>query len=115
MDDLYIDALGIREEVQRIRATLPRGKRSKVLGEDFQPTLYHMEEHETARVMTALRQATSNRYILHKLLTRMQMTEAATVHKVMVKLHGFIIMTEVLDEWSDDLELVGLGLRCMAK
>ena len=115
MDDLYINALGIREEVARIRATLPRGKRSKVLDEDFHPTLHPMDESEAARVITAVRQAASNRNILHKLLTRIQITQDVAVHKALVKLHGFVIMTDVLHEWDTDAEMVGLILQCVAK
>ncbi|WFD31557.1 [histone H3]-lysine(4) N-trimethyltransferase [Malassezia sp. CBS 17886] len=115
MDDLYIDALGIADEVARLRATLPRGKRSKILDEDFQPTLRAVEEPETPRVITAVRQATGNRNILHKLLTRIAMTEAVSVHKAFVKLHGFVVMGGVLDEWMQDAEMIGLALQCLSK
>lgn len=115
MSDLYIDALGIADEVRQLRATLPRGKRSKVLDEDFHPTLHPMHEDESARVITAVRQATSSRHILEKLLQRIAMTDDVGVHKACVKLHGFVILAGVLDEWADDVEVVTLALRCLAK
>ena len=115
MSDLYIDALGIADEVAQLRATLPRGKRSKILDEDFHPTLAPMREDESARVVTAVRQATSSRHILEKLLQRIAMTDEVGVHKACVKLHGFVILAGVLDEWADDAELVALSLQCLAK
>ncbi|WFD43635.1 [histone H3]-lysine(4) N-trimethyltransferase [Malassezia psittaci] len=115
MSDLYIDALGIGEEVAQLRATLPRGKRSKILDEDFRPTLHAMKEEESARVITAVRQATSSRHILEKLLQRIVMTDDISVHKACVKLHGFVILAGVLDEWADDMEIVTLALQCLAK
>ncbi|WFC99987.1 [histone H3]-lysine(4) N-trimethyltransferase [Malassezia yamatoensis] len=115
MSDLYINALGIGEEVAQLRATLPRGKRSKILDEDFHPTLHAMKEEESARVITAVRQATSSRHILEKLLQRIVMTDDISVHKACVKLHGFVIMAGVLDEWADDAEIVTLALQCLAK
>ncbi|WFD07088.1 [histone H3]-lysine(4) N-trimethyltransferase [Malassezia vespertilionis] len=115
MDDLFIEALGIADEVAVWRASLPRNKKSAILDEDFQPVLHPMHEAECARVMTAVRQATSRRHILHKLLARIAMTDAVGVQKSCVKLHGFMVMAEVLDEWADDADIVGLSLQCLAK
>ena len=115
MDDLYIEALGIADEVARIRATLPRGKRSKVLDEDYKPTLAPMAEPEAAKVATAMRQACANRNILHKLLTRIAITDAVGVHKALVKLHGFAVMSDVLHEWARDPEIVALALECLTR
>lgn len=115
MSDLYIDALGIAEEVKALRATLPRGKRSKILDEDFHATLSPMHEEESARVITAMRQATSSKHILEKLLQRVAMTDEVSVHKACVKLHGFVVLAGVLEEWSDDEGVVNLSLQCLAK
>ena len=115
MDDLYIDALGIADEVARIRATLPRGKRSKVLDEDYNPTLRPMDVSEAARVATAMRQAYSNRNILHKLLTRVTLTDEVEVHKNLVKLHGFVVMSDILHEWARDPEIIVLALECLRR
>lgn len=115
MDDLYIEALGIADEVARIRATLPRGKRSKVLDEDYKPMLAPMAEPEAAKVATAMRQACANRNILHKLLTRVAITDAVGVHKALVKLHGFAVMSDVLHEWARDPEIVALALECLLR
>lgn len=115
MSDLYIDALGIAEEVKALRATLPRGKRSKILDEDFHATLSPMHEEESARVITAMRQATSSKHILEKLLQRVAMTDEVSVHKACVKLHGFVVLAGVLEEWSDDEGVVSLSLQCLAK
>ncbi|WFD27620.1 [histone H3]-lysine(4) N-trimethyltransferase [Malassezia nana] len=116
MDDRFIAALGIAEQVAELRASLPRGKRHKILDEDFHPTLHAITAtDDCARVMTAVRDATTNRKMVHMLLTRIQLTDAVPVLKTLVKLHGFVVMTGVLEEWADDAELVDLTLTCLAK
>lgn len=116
MDDRFIAALDIAEQVAALRASLPRGKRHKILDEDFHPTLHAIEStDDCARVMTAVRDATTNRKMVHMLLTRIQMTSDVPVLKTLVKLHGFVVLAGVLDEWMDDSELVHLVLTCLAQ
>ena len=115
MDERFITALGIADEVAALRATLPRNRRTKILDEDFHPKLHAIDEPECARVVTAMRDATSNRKLTHMLLTRIELTDDVAVQKMIVKLHGFIVMAGVLDEWSDDIELVAQCLHCLGK
>lgn len=115
MDDRFITALGIADQVAQLRASLPRGKRSKILDEDFSPTLHAIAEDECARVMTVMRDATANRKMVQMLLTRVRLTDDISVHKMLVKMHGFVVMAGVLDEWVDDWELVHLALQCLEK
>ncbi|WFD19871.1 [histone H3]-lysine(4) N-trimethyltransferase [Malassezia caprae] len=116
MDERFIAALDIAEQVAELRASLPRGKRHNILDDDFHPTLHAIEStDDCARVMTAVRDATTNRKMIHMLLTRIRLTDHVPVLKTLVKLHGFVIMAGLLDECSDDTELVGLVLACLAQ
>lgn len=74
-----------------------------------------MEEEEVPKVMTAVRQATDNRGILSKLLARIHMTDDTQVQKLLVRLHGFSLMSAVLDDWKDDKEIVTLTLGTLAR
>lgn len=115
MDELFIDALGITEEVNRLEARGTRKKKSRHLDEDFNPTLRPMEEDEVAKMITAIRQAASNRTILQKLITRIHMTSDTDVQRNLVQLHGFVLMAGVLDEWKDDKEIVLLVMGSLAR
>lgn len=115
MDQLFIDALGIAEEVDSLEAKGTRKKKSRHLDEDFTPTLRPIEEEEVAKVITAVRQATSNRNILQKLLSRIHMTQDTTVQRCLVRLHGFVLMAGVMDEWKDDKDIVLLAMGSLAR
>lgn len=115
MDELFIDALGITEEVDRLEARGTRKKKSRHLDEDFNPTLRPMEEDEVAKMITAIRQAASNRTILQKLITRIHMTSDTNVQRNLVQLHGFVLMAGILDEWKDDKEIVLLVMGSLAR
>lgn len=115
MDELFIDALGITEEVDRLEARGTRKKKSRHLDEDFNPTLRPMELEEVAKMITAIRQAASNRTILQKLLTRIHMTSDTDVQRNLVQLHGFVLMAGILDEWKDDKEIILLVMGSLAR
>ena len=115
MDQLFIDALGIADEVDQLEAKGNRRKKSRHLDEDFTPLLRPIEEEEVAKVITAVRQATSNRNILQKLLSRIHMTQDSTVQRCLVRLHGFVLMASVIDEWKDDKEIVLLAMGSLAR
>ncbi|PWN26184.1 hypothetical protein BDZ90DRAFT_267210 [Jaminaea rosea] len=116
MSNLYIEALGIVDEVEHLQARGSRKQKSRTLDEDFNPTLRPMEEDEVSTVATAIRQAaSSNRSVLSKLLARIDMTDDVAVQKRFVRLHGFVLMSGVLTEWRDDREIVLLCIRILAK
>lgn len=115
MRNLYIEALGIVDEVERLQARGSRKQKSRILDEDFTPTLHAMEEDEVPTVATAVRQAASNRSILTKLLSRIDVTSDVAVQKRFVRLHGFVLMAGVLTEWKDDKEVLLLVMRILAK
>ncbi|KAG8835930.1 histone methyltransferase set2 [Serendipita sp. 399] len=104
MDDLFIDALGIADEVDRLGLKGNRKRKGKRLDEDFTPTLKPMVEEDVPKVVNALRQTTS-RSILTKLLTRVKITEDPTVLRQVTRLRGLTQMTPALAEYKDDTEV----------
>ncbi|TKY85928.1 hypothetical protein EX895_004753 [Sporisorium graminicola] len=115
MDDLFLDALGISDEVEQTEAKGSRRKRGKRLDLDFIPQMRPIQEHEATRVMTAARQAGPKREILEKLLRRMEMTMDVNVQKSLVKLHGFILMQFLLEQWWNDRDIVLLIVNVLAR
>ncbi|PWN43075.1 hypothetical protein IE81DRAFT_312660 [Ceraceosorus guamensis] len=115
MDQLYIDALGIAEEVDALEAKGSRRKKSRHLDEDFNPVMRPIEAHEVARVIAAVRQAQSDKRILQKLLERIHMTTDVAVQKALVRLHGFVLMAAIMEEWRDDRAILLLVMGSMAR
>lgn len=92
-----------------------RKQKSRILDEDFKPTLHPLEEDETSTVATAIRQAANNRAILTKLLERIEMTDDVAVHKRFVRLHGFVLMAGVMTEWQEDRDVIISSMKILSK
>ncbi|KIM29208.1 hypothetical protein M408DRAFT_328900 [Serendipita vermifera MAFF 305830] len=114
MDDLYIDALGIADEVERLGLKGNRKKKGKKLDEDFTPVLKPMEEEDVPKVVNAIRQTTS-RNILTKLIERIKLTEDPAVLRQVTRLRGLTLMTPTLTEYKDDVEVQILILDTISK
>ncbi|KAE8225332.1 hypothetical protein CF319_g1916 [Tilletia indica] len=114
-DDIFIEALGIEEEVDALDAKGRKGKKAKHLDEDYNPIMKPIKLEEAGTVVSAIKQATSNRRVLEKLLSRVVMTEDVNVHKAMVRLHGFVLLSGVMDEWRDEADVVLQVLQCLAR
>ncbi|KAL9931781.1 hypothetical protein V8E36_009331 [Tilletia maclaganii] len=114
-DDIFIEALGIEDEVNALDAKGRKGKKAKHLDEDYTPVMRPIKPDEAGTVVSAIKQATSNRRVLEKLLSRVIMTEDVNVHKTMVRLHGFVLLSGVMDEWRDEAEVVLQVLQCLAR
>ncbi|GAA5839208.1 hypothetical protein JCM9279_002627 [Rhodotorula babjevae] len=115
MDDLYIDALGITDEVEQLELKGNKKKKGKKLDEDFTPTLHPVELDEVPKVSSAIRQALQTRRILEKLLTRVQMTTDDEVLRSLMRLHGFNLMNNILREYPQDVHVILLDLEILAK
>ncbi|GAA6060898.1 hypothetical protein JCM10212_000181 [Sporobolomyces blumeae] len=115
MDDLYIDALGIAEEVEALGLKGSKRKKGKKLDEDFTPTLHPIQFDEVPKVSSAIRQALQTRRILEKLLQRVQMTEDEEVQRQLLRLHGLSLMSNILKEYPKDSEVIILDLEIMTK
>ncbi|KAI0063379.1 hypothetical protein BV25DRAFT_424390 [Artomyces pyxidatus] len=113
MDDLYLDALGITDEVDRLGLKGSKKKKSKKLDEDWTPILKPIIEKDVPKVIQAMRQ-TQSRKVLLKLLMRIKMTEDQSPLRQMMRLRGFSLMTNVMDDYSRDTEILLLAIQCMA-
>ncbi|CCM05915.1 uncharacterized protein FIBRA_08153 [Fibroporia radiculosa] len=112
MDDLYLDALGISEEVAALGLKGNKKKRSKKLDEDFVPTLKPIADKDVPKVVQALRQ-TQSRKVLLKLLTRIKLTENLSPLRQIMRLRGFSAMTNILEDNAADVEVSTLVIECM--
>ncbi|KAH9969992.1 hypothetical protein BGW80DRAFT_1176844 [Lactifluus volemus] len=113
MDDLYLDALGISEEVDRLGLKGSKKKKSKKLDEDWMPILKPLALKDVPKVIQAMRQ-TQSRKVLVKLLTRIKMSEDPSALRQMMRLRGFSLMTNVMDDYEKDLEILMLTIDCMS-
>ncbi|EMD35141.1 hypothetical protein CERSUDRAFT_54162 [Gelatoporia subvermispora B] len=114
MDDLYLDALGISEEVESLGLKGSKKKKGKKLDEDYLPTLKPIILRDVPKVIQAMRQ-TQSRKVMFKLLTRIKMTEDQAALRQLMRLRGFSLMTNILEDYDNDLEITTLvsALECM--
>ncbi|KAI8990416.1 hypothetical protein BD414DRAFT_483561 [Trametes punicea] len=113
MDDLYLDALGISEEVEQLGLKGSRKKKGKKLDEDFIPDLKPIVLKDVPKVVQAMRQTTS-RKVLVKLLMRIKLTEDLAALRQIMRLRGFSVMTNILEDYSTDVEIQTLAMECMS-
>ncbi|OCF61564.1 histone-lysine N-methyltransferase, H3 lysine-36 specific [Kwoniella mangroviensis CBS 10435] len=115
MNDLFLDALGITDEVEAGGMKGNKKKKSRQLDEDFVPTLRPIQEPEVQKVAAAMRQSMENKTMMSRLLQRIKMTEEPAVQRQLGRMHGFSLMSMVLAELADDREIVLLALESMSK
>ncbi|GAA5990320.1 hypothetical protein JCM10908_007315 [Rhodotorula pacifica] len=115
MDDLYIDALGIAEEVEALGLKGSKKKKGKKLDEDFTPTLHPVRLEEVPKVSSAIRQALQTRRILEKLLTRVHMTTDEEVQRNLLRLHGLNLMNNIMREYEKDIHVITLDLEILRR
>ncbi|EIW56542.1 SET domain-containing protein [Trametes versicolor FP-101664 SS1] len=113
MDDLYLDALGITEEVERFGLKGSKKKKGRKLDEDFIPDLKPIILRDVPKVVQAMRQ-TQSRKVLVKLLMRIKLTEELAALRQIMRLRGFSVMTNILEDYSSDVEVQTLAIECMA-
>ncbi|WVR09631.1 hypothetical protein IAU60_006704 [Kwoniella sp. DSM 27419] len=115
MNDLFLDALGITDEVEANGMKGSRKKKSRQLDEDFVPVLRPIAEPEVQKVAAAIRQSMENRTMMSRLLQRVKMTEEPAIQRQLGRMHGFSLMSMILSELADDREIVLLALESMSK
>ncbi|KAL0247073.1 histone-lysine N-methyltransferase, H3 lysine-36 specific [Cryptococcus tetragattii IND107] len=115
MNDLFLDALGITDEVEAMGMRGSKKKKSRQLDEDFVPVLRPIGAHEVQKVAAAIRQSMENKKMMSRLLQRIQMTDDGAMHRQLMRMHGFSLMYMVLTELADDREIVLLALESMNK
>ncbi|CAL1698157.1 unnamed protein product [Somion occarium] len=112
MDDLFLDALGISDEVEQLGLKGSKKKKGRRLDEDYMPTLKPLIERDAPKIVQAMRQ-TQSRKVLFKLLTRVKMTEDQSPLRQIMRLRGFNVMKNILDDYVQDVEMITLALECM--
>ncbi|KAF7326676.1 Histone methyltransferase [Mycena venus] len=111
VDDLYLDALGITDENERMALKGTKKKKGKKLDDaDFLPELRPITVKELPKIMQALRQ-TQAREVVVKLLTRFRLTNDESTMREMLRLRCMSLMKNVLDDNASDLEIFGLVLE----
>ncbi|OJT15697.1 Histone-lysine N-methyltransferase, H3 lysine-36 specific [Trametes pubescens] len=113
MDDLYLDALGITEEVERFGLKGSKKKKGRKLDEDFIPDLKPIILRDIPKVVQAMRQ-TQSRKVLVKLLMRIKLTEELAALRQIMRLRGFSVMTNILEDYNNDVEVQTLAMQCMS-
>ncbi|KAH9894001.1 hypothetical protein C8Q73DRAFT_498617 [Cubamyces lactineus] len=113
MDDLYLDALGITEEVEMLGLKGSKKKKGKKLDEDFIPDLKPIVLKDVPKVVQAMRQ-TQSRKVLVKLLMRIKLTEDLAALRQIMRLRGFSVMTNILEDYNNDVEVQTLAMECMS-
>ncbi|EIN05933.1 hypothetical protein PUNSTDRAFT_54761 [Punctularia strigosozonata HHB-11173 SS5] len=112
MDDLYLDALGITDEVEKLQLKGTKKKKGRKLDEDYIPDLKPLQEKDVPKVIQALRQ-TSSRKVLYKLITRIKLTDDQAALRQVMRLRGFSQMTNILLDYEDDEDITTVALECM--
>ncbi|CAK9780083.1 hypothetical protein CC85DRAFT_283658 [Cutaneotrichosporon oleaginosum] len=115
MDDLLLDALGILDDVTAGGMKGSKKKKSRQLDVDYNPILRPIEPPEAPKVSAAIRQSLENPPMLSKLLDRVGMTDEPAVHRQLMRLHGFGLMTIILTDQAQDRNMVSLALECLEK
>ncbi|KAG7087687.1 hypothetical protein E1B28_013634 [Marasmius oreades] len=113
MDDLYLDALGITDENDLLEMKGTKKKKGKKIDDpDFMPQMKTIVEKDVPKVVQALRQVQSKK-VLYKLLTRIKITEDEPALRQIMRLRGFSIMKNILDDYAEDIDIIALALQCM--
>ncbi|KAF9516701.1 hypothetical protein BS47DRAFT_1340595 [Hydnum rufescens UP504] len=114
MDDLYIDALGITDDIERLSLKGSRKKKGRKLDEDFVPELKPIQEEEVPLICQAIRAASgSNKKMLPHLLTRLTISLDLDALRGIMRLRGFSLMNTLLEDHEDDPHIVKLILEAM--
>jgi hypothetical protein len=112
MDTLFLDALGITDEVEALGLKGSKKKKGKRLDEDYMPVLHPFIEREAPKLVQAIRQTTSRKVLL-KLLTRVRITDDVGALRQLMRLRIFSLMTNVLDDYREDKEICIVAMEAM--
>ncbi|KAG0706271.1 hypothetical protein DFH29DRAFT_191520 [Suillus ampliporus] len=114
MDDLYLDALGITDEVEKLGLKGSKKKKSRKLDEDYMPELKPLLEKDTPKVVQAIRQ-TQSKKVLFKLLTRIKITEDQAALRQIMRLRGFSLLHNILEDHVKDIDITIVALEAMVR
>lgn len=112
LDDLYLDALGISDEVEALGLKGNKRRKSKKLGEDYTPTMRPLLADDMPKIIQALRQ-TSSKKILERLLNRIKITEDAKALRQLLRLRILSTLGTLVEDYRDDVEITILILNSL--
>ncbi|KAL5520449.1 hypothetical protein ACEPAG_9673 [Sanghuangporus baumii] len=112
MDDLYLDALGISEEVEMYGLKGTKKKKGKKLDEDYVPILKPLIEKDIPKVIQAIRQ-TQSRKVLLKLLSRIKMTDDQPALRQIMRLRGYSLMCNIIKDYLSDIEICTIAMESL--
>ncbi|TXT15823.1 hypothetical protein VHUM_00326 [Vanrija humicola] len=115
IDDLFLDALGILDEVVAQGMKGSRKKKARQLDEDYVPVLHPMQENDVPKVAAAMRQSMENPRMMGRLLERVKMTDEPVVQRQLMRMHGFSLMTMILTDMAENRDIVLLALESMER
>ena len=79
-------------------------KKGKKLDEDYVPVLTPLVLRDIPKVVQAIRQI-QNRRVLLKLLTRIKMTDDQPALRQLMRLRGFSLMCNILEDYMSDVDV----------
>ncbi|KAJ9104593.1 hypothetical protein QFC21_002091 [Naganishia friedmannii] len=111
MDNLYIDALGIAEDIDLWKS---KGAKRR---DPPQSTLRPMESSEARIIVTAVRQAVNESHtgVILKLLKRIKITQAPEVHAEFLRFKGYMMIRQVLEMADINEAILQLALEAIDK
>ncbi|KAH9818889.1 hypothetical protein DFH28DRAFT_1150605 [Melampsora americana] len=120
MDELYIDGQfgclwALPADVEDFGLKGSKTKKGKKMDVDYNPIMKCIPLKDVPKVASAIRQSISNQRILSKLLRRILITEDPAVQKQLMRLHGFSMMSMVLNEYLDNQEIVKTTLEILLR
>ncbi|KIY47634.1 hypothetical protein FISHEDRAFT_66005 [Fistulina hepatica ATCC 64428] len=114
LDDLYLDALGITDAADIAELKGSRKKKGKKIDDpDFVPNMKQITEKDVVKVVQALRQVQSKK-VLSKLLMRIRMSEDQAALRQIMRLRGFSLMTNILEDYKTETDIIVLTLECIS-
>lgn len=107
---LTVEALGIEDADDWDTAVAKRGRGKKKTGEADEEYVDRvqpksLDESAVTKVMATLRQC-KEKWIVVKLLTRLQEAEDDRVRGRVVRMHGYLIFKSALSTWGDDANVI---------
>ncbi|RPB05603.1 hypothetical protein L873DRAFT_1797287 [Choiromyces venosus 120613-1] len=114
-----IEALGLEDNEEWSTATVKKGRRPKKTDGDDEDYVESVQskplgESDVTKVMSSLLHC-KEKWIVNKLLHRIQLSEDEAVPARVVKMHGYQIMGKILHDYQSDENIVLMALDILMK
>lgn len=114
---ILVDALGLDEDDERQWVSIcTKNKKKQQQPEEFAENLpmKPIDEDNVSKVMGCLLQC-EERWLIIKLIGRIQITEEVSVHSRVMRMHGYEIFSILLRDWSEEYDIVEIILQILIK